>query len=192
VVSVASWFGHDAGGFRMVASKTVCDGVVSVHRGAGQGWRRVGGSMPCRHACCARLEGACVHGNMLHALRALGGTVVPEWHGWGTVYGGSEVVVPHGIGRGCTGELDGEVTGREVVGASLPKSGIHGGHGGVLGRAWGRSSGHWEMGSSSPARLDGAHPLGVSRGGGDGGKERRGDWQETMASGSSSPSSPTV
>jgi hypothetical protein len=78
-----------------------------------------------------------------------------------------------------------------MVGDALPTLGIHGGHGGVLGRAWGRSIGHWETGSSSPAGLDGAQPLGVSRGGGDGEKERRETWQRTMAPGSSSPSSPT-
>jgi hypothetical protein len=100
-------------------------------------------------------------------------------------------VASHGIGRRCAGELGGEVTGREMAGAALPTLGVHGSHGDVLGQAWGRSIGHWEMGSSSLAGLDGAQPLGVSRGGSDGGKERREDWQRTMASGSSSPSSPT-
>jgi hypothetical protein len=121
----------------------------------------------------------------------LGGTIASEWHGRGAVYGGSEGAASCGIGHGCAGKLDGEVTGREMVGVVLPKLGVHGGHGGVLGRAWGRSIGHWEMGSSSPAGLEGAHALGVSRGGNDGGKERTEAWQRAMASGSSSPLSPT-
>jgi hypothetical protein len=55
--------------------------IGSVRRGAGQGWHRIGGSMPCRRVCSAGLEGARMHGNVLHALRALGVTVVSEWHG---------------------------------------------------------------------------------------------------------------
>jgi hypothetical protein len=78
-----------------------------------------------------------------------------------------------------------------MVGVVLPKLDVHGSHGGILGRAWGRSIGHWEMGLSSPAGLDGAQALGVSRGGGDGGKERTEAWQRAMALGSSSPLSPT-
>jgi hypothetical protein len=80
-VSVAGWLGSYASGFRPDAGEVVRSAVGSVRRGAGQGWRRVGGSMPCRRVCSAGLEVARVHGNALHALRALGVTVVSEWHG---------------------------------------------------------------------------------------------------------------
>jgi hypothetical protein len=128
-VSVAGWLGSYASGFRDDAGEVVRGVVGSVHHGAGQGWRRIGGLMPCRRACSVRLEGARVHGNMLHALRALGGTVASGWHGWGAAYGGSEVAVSRGIIHGRAGELDGEMTGREVVNAGPAHIGIHCRHG---------------------------------------------------------------
>jgi hypothetical protein len=133
VASVASWFGRGTGGFRTAVSETVCRGVVSVHRGAGRGCRRIGSSMPCRHACKAGLDGAWVHGNVLHALRVLGGMTTSDWHDRGAMHGGSRTGVAWGIDRGCTEGLGGEVTAREMVGAGLPMLGVHGGHGGILG-----------------------------------------------------------
>jgi hypothetical protein len=130
---VASWFGCGTGGFRMFASKTVCRGVISVHRGAGRGCRRVGGLTPCRRACKAGLDGVWVHGNGLHDLRALGGSVASDWHGRGAMHGGCWTRAARGIDRGCLEGLGGEVTARETVSVVLSVLGIHGGHGGVLG-----------------------------------------------------------
>jgi hypothetical protein len=61
-----------------------------------------------------------------------------------------------------------------VVGASLPMLGVHAVHGCELERGRGRSSGSLEVGVGFPARRVGALPLGVSRGGGDGGKRGEG------------------
>jgi hypothetical protein len=128
----------------------VCGMVGSVHHGAGQGWCHVGGSMSCRRVCIARLEGARTHRNALHALHALGGTVVSGWHGWGAAYGGSEEAASRGIGRERAGELDGEVTGREVVCAGPAHVSVHYKHGvdpavsegiGSVSAAWGRGNG---------------------------------------------------
>jgi hypothetical protein len=84
-------------------------GLVAVH-----GWVRLG-------------TGACV-GAREHgvALGGLGGTVTPGWHRHGTAQGGSEGAASHGIGRRRLGELDGEVIGQRVVGATLPMLGVHG------------------------------------------------------------------
>jgi hypothetical protein len=78
--------------------------------------------------CSARLGGVQVLRKAQHALCVLGGTVASGWHGRGVVCGGSEVAASRGIGRGRAGKLDGEVTGREVVGAALPVLGAHGGY----------------------------------------------------------------
>jgi hypothetical protein len=51
------------------------------------------------------------------------------WHGRGTLYGGSKATTSRGIGHGCAGELGGEVTGREMVGAGLAHVGVHFRHG---------------------------------------------------------------
>jgi hypothetical protein len=59
------------------------------------------------------------HGNALHALRVLGGTVASCGHGRGAVNGGFEVTASRGIDRACAEEFDGEVTGPEVVGGVL-------------------------------------------------------------------------
>jgi hypothetical protein len=88
-----------------------------------------------------------VHENVLHALCLLGGTIVSEWHGQGVVYGGSEVAASRGIGHGCAGELDGEVTGWEVVGASLAHVGVHCRHGIDPGMSEGYQLGLCSLGS---------------------------------------------
>jgi hypothetical protein len=54
---------------------------------------------------------------------------VPHWHGRDVAHARSRAGVARGIGRGCTEGLDGEVTGQEVVGGALPRSGALGGHG---------------------------------------------------------------
>jgi hypothetical protein len=148
VVSVAARSGRKLAGFSNVADKMVRGGGTSVRCGAGQGWRRVRGSMPCKRVSRVRLDGARVHGNALPALDALGGQFAPCWHGRGVVYGGSEVAASRGIGRGRAGELDGEVTGREVVGGALPRSGTLGGHGDCPGRRGVAGSGLCSVGSS--------------------------------------------
>jgi hypothetical protein len=52
---------------------------------------------------------ACMHGNASHALRALGGTIVSEWHGQGAVHGrsrsGAAWQIDHGGRRGAGGEV---------------------------------------------------------------------------------------
>jgi hypothetical protein len=68
---VAGQFGCNSVRFREGAGETVCGGVVVVHHGAGQGWRRIGSMVPCRCAQRAGLGGVLVHGNMMHALGAL-------------------------------------------------------------------------------------------------------------------------
>jgi hypothetical protein len=70
-----------------------------------------------------------MHRNESHTLRALGGTVVSEWHGRGAVHGRSGAGAARGIGRGCAGEIDGEVTGRGVVGAGPAHVSVHCKHG---------------------------------------------------------------
>jgi hypothetical protein len=131
---VASWFGRNTSSFRTAASKTACGGVVSVHHGAGRGWRRVRCVMPCGSVCSAVQEKLCMHGNMVHSLGALGGAGVSGWHGHGITHGGSRFLAARGIGLrgGC--EAGGEVTGPGSVGTALPTSGVHGGHGINLGR----------------------------------------------------------
>jgi hypothetical protein len=81
VASVAGRFGHSGGDFSRATVSFRLGPVACVLGGAGQWWRRVEGAMSCRRACSARLEGACVHGNVLHALRVLGGMVASGWHG---------------------------------------------------------------------------------------------------------------
>jgi hypothetical protein len=89
--------------------------------------------MPCRRACKAGLDGAWVHGNGLHALRTLGGSVASDWHGRGAMHGGSQTRAARGIVRGCSEGLGGEVTAWETFGAMLSALGVHGGHGAILG-----------------------------------------------------------
>jgi hypothetical protein len=80
-VSVAGWFTRGTSGFREVAGETVGCGNVSVLGGAGQGWLRDGGSMPCQRACRARPGEGGVHGNGAGALGALGIADASKWHG---------------------------------------------------------------------------------------------------------------
>jgi hypothetical protein len=147
---VASWFGCDMGGFRAAASKMVCRGVVSVHHGAGQGWRCVGRVMPFWCVCSAVQGNVCACGNAAHALHALGCSTVSEWQGRGAMYGGSRSGAARGIDLGGRRGASNEVTAQEVVGVVLPMLGVHGGHGSVLGergvdravtRRWGRGYG---------------------------------------------------
>jgi hypothetical protein len=129
VSSVAGWFGRNTGGFSRDTIGFRLGPVAAEHHDAMWGWQRVDVTMSCRRACSARLGGVQVLRNTQHALRMLGGMVASGWHGRGAVCGGSEVAASHGIGRGRAGKLDGEVTGREVVGAALPVLGTHGGYG---------------------------------------------------------------
>jgi hypothetical protein len=128
VSSVAGWFGRNMGGFSRDTIGFRLGPVAVEHHDARWGWQRVDVTTPCRCAWSARLGGVQVLGNAQHALRMLGGTVDSGWHGRGVMCGGSEVAASRGIGRGRAGKLDGEVTGREVVGAALPVLGAHGGY----------------------------------------------------------------
>jgi hypothetical protein len=85
MASEAGCLGREACYFSAIAGETVRGAGGSVHRGAGRGCRRVGGSMLCRRACSARLGKTCMHGNASPALRVLGGTIASEWHGRGTM-----------------------------------------------------------------------------------------------------------
>jgi hypothetical protein len=132
-----------------------------VLEGARQWWRRVGRATPCRFGCGAAqgLTRACQ--NAVHALGAPGDSMASGWHGQGAVHGRSGVGAARGIGHRSSREAGGEVTAREGVGAVLPKRGVHGGHGGILGRrrgsrfvttVWGRgewlagmAQAHWEL-----------------------------------------------
>jgi hypothetical protein len=131
---VAAWFDRNTGGFsRDTIGFRLCP-VAAGHHDARWGWKHVDVTTPCRHACSARLGGVQVLGNAQHALRMLGGTVASGWHGRGAVCGGSKVAASRGIGHGRAGKLNGEVTGREVVGAAMPVLGAHGGYGNDQGR----------------------------------------------------------
>jgi hypothetical protein len=87
--------------------------------------------------CSATHGDAHACGNAAHALAAC---IVSEWHGRGAVHGQSEALASRGNGRWGEGEVSGEVTGLGPVGAGLPASGVHGGHGVDLGRGSGSSS----------------------------------------------------
>jgi hypothetical protein len=155
-VSVAGWLGIYVSGFRAEAGEVVHGVVSSVGCGAGQGCRHDRGLMPCRRVCSARPGGVQVHVNASPTLRVLGGTVASGWHGRGTVYDGSEVAASRGIGRGRAGEFNGEVTGREVVGGSLPRLGVHDGQ---WRRPWRRRGTLWVSAAWGRARV----PTGMVR-----------------------------
>jgi hypothetical protein len=125
---VAAWFGRNTGGFSRDMIGFRLGPVAAEHHDARWGWQRVDVTTSCRCACSARLGRVQVLRNTQHTLRVLGSTVASGWHGWGAVCGGSEVAASRGIGRGRARKLDGEVTGREVVGAALPVLGAHGGY----------------------------------------------------------------
>jgi hypothetical protein len=93
------------------------DWSVTVGQGARRDCQRAGGTVPCTIMCGSGPARVRVHRNARCGLGALGGTIASEWHGHCTAQGGSKVAASRGIGRGCVGEVDGEVTGLEVVGA---------------------------------------------------------------------------
>jgi hypothetical protein len=126
-VSVAGQFRHGTGSFRAAGGEMVCHGGVSVRRSAGQGWRDVEGSMPCRCVRSARLDKAQMHGNGTRALGALGGQIGSRRRGRGGVHGHARVNRLQGIDPLDRGRPGGEVTVQEVVGGVLPKRGVHGG-----------------------------------------------------------------
>jgi hypothetical protein len=114
-----------------------------------------------------------VHGNVRHALCALGGSAVSVWHGRGALHGRARAKLARGIGQGGHRGASGEVTAREMDGGALPRFGALGGHGDALGE---RGVVEWclcEVGSGERASKDGIHPLGVGVGIG-GRKQRRG------------------
>jgi hypothetical protein len=116
-----------------------------------------------------------VRGNVTHALRALGGPVASVPHGQGGVHGEARAGLAQGIGRRGRHGAGGEVTGQGVVGGALPRSSILGGHGHVLGRAWGGRTMSLRGGVGLGGQQDGVHPLGVSLVEQKG--EREGFWQ---------------
>jgi hypothetical protein len=127
---------------------SVRDGVVAVHHGAGQGWRHDGVTLPCRHAWSAGLGEVAAHGNGVLALDALGGQVALLWHAWASVHGRPRGFLLQGIGSLGHDGAGSEVTGRGMVGGSLPTLGAHGGHGddqglrgvaGMVAAGWGRA-----------------------------------------------------
>jgi hypothetical protein len=124
------------------------------------------------------------HGNGVHALGALGGSVRSHWHGRGGVHDRSRAGLPRGIGPRVQCETGGEVTAQGVVGGALPRSGALGGRGDALGK---RGVGEWclcEVVSGEGSSRSGDRPLGVGlvmqKG------EREGFWQDLV---SGSPSS---
>jgi hypothetical protein len=89
--------------------------------------------VPCMGVHGTGLARTRVHGNAGLGLGALGGLGASEWHDHCAAQGGSKVAASRGIDHALVDELDGEVTGLEVVGAALPMLGAHGGHGDVQG-----------------------------------------------------------
>jgi hypothetical protein len=72
-------------------------GVVTVHLGAGPGWRRDGLLVPCRRAWREGLGEVRLHGNTTLALRALAALTLQNG-----VVGVRRMV---GLGQNCFGEL---------------------------------------------------------------------------------------
>jgi hypothetical protein len=72
----------------------------------------------------------------MHALGALDGSVASDWRGRGGVHAEARAGLARGIGHGGQHEAGGEVMEQEVVGGSLPQSGIHGGQWRCPGAAW--------------------------------------------------------
>jgi hypothetical protein len=103
--------------------------------------------VPCTVVHGAGLARARVHGNAGRGLGALGGMVASEWHVHYAAQGGSEVAASRGIDCVHVEELNGEVTGLEVVGAVSPKLGAHDGHGDAPGRRGVVGSGLCSVGS---------------------------------------------
>jgi hypothetical protein len=91
------------------------------------------------------------------------------------VHGEARAGLAQGIGRRGRHRAGGEVTGQRVVGGALPRSGILGGHGNVLGQAWGGRTMSLRGGFGLGGQQDGVHPLGVGLVEQKG--EREGFWQ---------------
>jgi hypothetical protein len=68
------------------------------------------------------------------------------------------VAASRGIDHVRVGKLHGEETGLEVVGAVLPKLGVHGGHGDAHGRRRGSASGLYGVGSCEVVGTPGIKP----------------------------------
>jgi hypothetical protein len=119
VLSVASRFGRNTRGFSRGAIGLRLGSVVCVLKEARKRWRRAGGMLPCSFWCGAWPGGMQVHGNTLHALRVLGGTVTSGWHGRGGTHGKSRAGLAWGIDPRCPGGCGGEVTGRGMDGGLL-------------------------------------------------------------------------
>jgi hypothetical protein len=111
------------------AARTGRDWSITVGQGARRGCQRAGGTVPCTIVRGTGPAHVHVHGNARHGLGTLGGTVALEWHGHCTAQGGSKVAASRGIGHGRVGEVDGELTGLEVVGAGPACVGVHCKHG---------------------------------------------------------------
>jgi hypothetical protein len=119
-----------------------------------------------------------VHGNMWHALCALGGSAASVWHGRGALHSRAWAKLARGIGQGCRRRAGGKVTAREMDGGALPRFGALGGHGDALGECGVVEWCLCEVGSVKRASRDDVHSLGVGIGVG-GQKQRRGRgfWQ---------------
>jgi hypothetical protein len=129
VSSVAAGFGRYTCGFRRGAVGFRPGSVECELEGAGRRWRRVAGTLPCRAWCRAGLDTAQAHGNAPPALDALGGQLVPRWHGQGVAHARSRAGVARGIVPWGLHGAGGEVTGLEAVGGALPWSGVLSGYG---------------------------------------------------------------
>jgi hypothetical protein len=128
---VAAWLGRNASGFSAGAAESVRGWSAMIGKGAGRGFQRAGGTVPCMGMHGTGRARALMHGNAGLGLGTLGGLGASEWHDHCAAQGGSEVAVSRGIDHALVDELDGEVTGLEVVSAALPTLGAHGGHGDV-------------------------------------------------------------
>jgi hypothetical protein len=106
-----------------------------------------------------------VHGNTLHALCVLGGTVTSRGHGRGEVHGGLGVTASRGIDRARTEEFDGEMTGPEVVGGVLAMLGCPRWAWRWPGRRGVLTPSRYEVGLELGFLQGGDHPLGVEGGG---------------------------
>jgi hypothetical protein len=96
-----------------------------------QGEGGVASAAHCRAGACAErgwMRRRCT-GTQCPLWTRWAASFVPHWHGRDVKHASSRAGVAWGIGRGCTEGLDGEVTGREVVGGALPRSGALGDHG---------------------------------------------------------------
>jgi hypothetical protein len=62
-----------------------------------------------------------VHGNAMHVLRALGGSIASDWRGRGDAHDRPREGVARGIVHGGRHGAGGEVTVLEAVGGALPQ-----------------------------------------------------------------------